>query len=96
LANDLAKEQLSWSYNVDVLSGRQSMKEDEARAVLRDLALTYVSAPDALQSITSLLDRKNLPSLPAKAVLAQIDQAQDRPFNAADEEKVAEVVHFFM
>ncbi len=72
------------------------MTEDEARAVLRDLALRYVSAPDALQSIVSLLARKDLPSFPAKGVLAQIDQAQDRPFSAADEEKVAEIVHFFM
>lgn len=72
------------------------MTEDEARKVLRDLALRYVSAPDALQSIMSLLDRKDLPSFPAKGVLAKIDQAQDRPFKAVDEEKVTEVVHFFM
>lgn len=72
------------------------MTEDEARAILRDLALRYVSAPDALLSIISLLDRNDLPSFPAKGVLAQIDQAQDRPFSAADEARVAGVVHFFM
>lgn len=72
------------------------MTEVEARTILRDLALRYVSALDELQPIMSLLDRKDLPSLPAKGVLALIDQAQDRPFSAIDEEKVAGIVHFFM